>query len=122
VKGSIQTEHCSVDDRSKMTRSFPLLLIVVSMGCSKSAAFVGVEREDGGKSDGEKVDAQVIEVGKRRAVKGDINGDGFADFLVGAPNSSATLSQSGQAFVFLGGKNMLAQPPLIISTGAESTP
>jgi hypothetical protein len=79
-----------------MKRVLSLLVIVLSLGCDKSAA--------------------LVDAGQRRVAKGDINGDGFADFLIGAPNSSATLSQSGQAFVFLGGKDLLAQPLLTIGS------
>ncbi len=42
------------------------------------------------------------------AFAGDVNGDGFADLLVGAPES---ISKSGRAYLFLGGMNGMAVAP-----------
>src|SRR5260370_1338469 len=37
---------------------------------------------------------------------GDVNGDGFADYAVGAPNASAGGTNSGSAYVIFGGPNL----------------
>ena len=42
---------------------------------------------------------------------GDVNGDGYADFLVGAPGATNTFSQEGGAFLWLGHSNGPALAP-----------
>jgi hypothetical protein len=42
---------------------------------------------------------------------GDVNSDGFADVIVGAPNFDNGSSNEGRAFLFLGGPNGLAATP-----------
>lgn len=49
-------------------------------------------------------------VGQDLAINRDLDGDGYTDFLIGAPNSSAVLAQAGQAFVYLGGPTLPAHP------------
>ena len=49
---------------------------------------------------------------------GDINGDGIADLLIGAPY---LLSQAGQSYVVFGGKNVTSEFPTIVTTGTTGT-
>jgi hypothetical protein len=49
---------------------------------------------------------------------GDVNGDGFTDLLVGAPNATApSQHHSGAVFVFLGGYSFGASPVLDLTQG-----
>ncbi|MEP7126265.1 MAG: FG-GAP-like repeat-containing protein [Byssovorax sp.] len=48
---------------------------------------------------------------------GDVNGDGYADVLVGAP---AAAMGAGRAFLFLGGKSGLATTPIATLKGADT--
>jgi FG-GAP repeat/FG-GAP-like repeat/FlgD Ig-like domain len=50
-------------------------------------------------------------VGASVAVAGDVNGDGYSDLIVGAPNYSNGQSQEGEALLFLGGPNGYASTP-----------
>jgi len=45
----------------------------------------------------------------------DINGDGYADVIVGAPGNDATRTDAGRAYVFHGGAPADAEPDLILS-------
>jgi hypothetical protein len=49
-----------------------------------------------------KVDADMVSFGASVASAGDVNGDGFADLIVGAPQYNAGDPAEGAAFVFLG--------------------
>ncbi|MDI7267803.1 MAG: VCBS repeat-containing protein [Myxococcota bacterium] len=44
---------------------------------------------------------------------GDVNGDGFADVVVGAPNQDAGATNEGNAFVFMGSATGVAVPPAV---------
>ena len=46
------------------------------------------------------------------AAAGDVNGDGYADVIVGAHGYDAGLSNEGAAFVFYGGGNRTGRPVL----------
>jgi hypothetical protein len=48
-------------------------------------------------------DAPGDAAGQRVAGAGDVNGDGFADLVVGAPQNDAIFSNAGAAYVYLGG-------------------
>ena len=54
------------------------------------------------------------------AVAGDVNGDGFADLVVGAAYNSAGGAQAGRAYVFLGGAGSFDTTPDGILTGAAT--
>ncbi len=46
---------------------------------------------------------------------GDVNGDGYADVIVGAPYNDRSGSAAGAAFVFFGGIDMNASPDVILT-------
>jgi hypothetical protein len=48
----------------------------------------------------------------------DVNGDGYADVIVGAPGANAS---AGQAFLYLGGASGIASSPQILTapTGSD---
>jgi hypothetical protein len=48
---------------------------------------------------------------------GDVNGDGYADILVGAPGVDAGGNAKGQAFLYLGGSGGLSSSPAFTITG-----
>jgi len=54
---------------------------------------------------------------------GDVNGDGFADVLIGAeqanPNASNNLTGIGEAYLYLGGRGGLSTTPVFTATGAS---
>jgi FG-GAP repeat/FlgD Ig-like domain/FG-GAP-like repeat len=59
-------------------------------------------------------------LGKCVAPAGDVNGDGYADVIVGAPNaSSGGLTHNGRAYLFLGGPGGLAGSPAWMLDGTE---
>ena len=47
-----------------------------------------------------------VEFGRRAAGVGDVNGDGFDDFLVGAPDNDQGGSDAGKSYLFLGKANV----------------
>lgn len=53
-------------------------------------------------------------LGQAVAALGDLNGDGFGDFAIGAPTHDTSLSNAGQVRVFLGGSTLDAQADLLI--------
>ena len=55
--------------------------------------------------------------GRRVSSAGDINGDGFADVLIGAPQYSGTLTTQGAAYIHLGGPLGISATPLIRYVG-----
>ncbi|QLE44980.1 hypothetical protein FD723_30670 [Nostoc sp. C052] len=51
---------------------------------------------------------------------GDINGDGFADLIIGAPVADPNGNNSGQSYVLFGGKNIGSSTPTLTGTaGAD---
>ena len=54
-------------------------------------------------------------VGRSVATAGDVNGDGYADVVIGAPNY---LSATGQAHLYLGSADGLSSIPAFTATGA----
>jgi hypothetical protein len=60
--------------------------------------------------------ARYFVVGQDLALNRDLNGDGYADFLVGARYSSAKVEMAGQAFVYLGGPTLPSRPALVINS------
>jgi FG-GAP repeat/Secretion system C-terminal sorting domain len=52
------------------------------------------------------------------ASAGDVNGDGYSDIIVGAPQNSAGGSFVGRAYIYFGGPNMSTTPNVILTGGA----
>jgi len=50
-----------------------------------------------------------------RSLNADLNGDGYEDIVVAAPDSSAGAQQAGQVAVYLGGPTVSASPALVIT-------
>jgi len=57
--------------------------------------------------------------GQSIANAGDVNGDGYPDLIVGAPNSNAGGNHRGRAYVFYGGPGADGSPDLVL-TGENS--
>jgi hypothetical protein len=53
--------------------------------------------------------------GASLAAIGDADGDGFGDFLIGAPGNSAMGVASGRAYLFLGAMRFEESPPIVLS-------
>lgn len=58
--------------------------------------------------------------GRRVTSAGDINGDGYADVLIGAPQFSGTLTTQGAAYLYLGGPAGISATPFIRYVGSVS--
>lgn len=59
--------------------------------------------------------------GSAVASAGDVNRDGFADVLVGAPRYSGTLSNAGRVYLYLGGSNGLSRTPAWTADGPAAS-
>ena len=59
--------------------------------------------------------------GSRVATAGDVNGDGFADVIVGAPQFSGSHTAEGKAFVFLGSTTGLASTAAWTAEGDQAS-
>ncbi len=57
--------------------------------------------------------------GNSVASAGDVNADGFADVIVGAPGNDAGGAEAGRAYVYYGGRGADAQPDIVL-TGAAA--
>jgi FG-GAP repeat/FG-GAP-like repeat len=55
--------------------------------------------------------------GTATAAAGDVNGDGFADLIVGAPGAAA----AGRAYLYLGGPSGVAPSPIVLDAPAGAT-
>jgi hypothetical protein len=73
-----------------------------------------------GDSCGEWSATRIFVVGQERTLNRDINGDGYPDFLVGAPYSDAVVLRGGQASVFFGGTALPSRPALVLTGNVES--
>lgn len=51
---------------------------------------------------------------------GDVNGDGYGDVVVGAPQASAPAAAAGRAYVFFGGPTGLQSSPALVLSGTRS--
>ncbi|MFN8177215.1 MAG: FG-GAP-like repeat-containing protein [bacterium] len=67
--------------------------------------------------DGDQVDAAL---GYSLASAGDVNGDGYADVIVGAFFRDAPLTDEGSAFVYLGGPSGLSTTPVWVGKGNQA--
>jgi hypothetical protein len=63
---------------------------------------------------------QGAEFGFAVAGNGDVNGDGFADILIGAPHATLVNYRAGAAYLYYGGRGGLAQAPTWASGGRQS--
>jgi len=59
-------------------------------------------------------DPRCFVVGATKSLNRDLNGDGYPDFVVGAPNDSSGQTSAGKAYVYLGGPNLPTRPALVI--------
>ncbi len=57
--------------------------------------------------------------GLAASTAGDVNGDGYADVLVGAPNYEAGYAHEGAAFIYYGGPNGLSTSPARNTVGGQ---
>ena len=73
-----------------------------------------------GDSCGEWSVTRVFVVGQERTLNRDINGDGYADFLVGAKESNVVARYAGQASVFFGGATLPSRPAWVLTGNVES--
>jgi len=64
-------------------------------------------------------EAELDEFGSSVATAGDVNGDGYADVIVGAPNADAGGDMAGRAYVYYGGPHADAVADLTL-TGATA--
>ena len=63
-------------------------------------------------------DVPVDQLGHAVAVAGDVNGDGFGDFLVQTTGNNMSVgTQSGRVLLFFGGVNLKAQPDIKFAGG-----
>jgi hypothetical protein len=60
-------------------------------------------------------DQELTDFGNSVAGAGDVNGDGYADVIVGAPNYTTSAYQAGAAFLFLGGATGIASGTLVVA-------
>ena len=56
-----------------------------------------------------------IALGTTVAGGGDVNGDGYADLMAGAPFNSAAGAYAGRVYVFFGGPRITAAPDIVLS-------
>ena len=64
-------------------------------------------------------DLPLAELGASVSGAGDVDGDGFADVIVGAPGYDTPASRAGRAFVFHGGAAGLSPAPVWFSSGDD---
>jgi hypothetical protein len=50
---------------------------------------------------------------------GDVNGDGYDDLIIGAPDNSTNGAYAGAAFIYYGGKNFDSVPDVVLNDSAE---
>ncbi|MCC7141715.1 MAG: FG-GAP repeat protein, partial [Candidatus Eisenbacteria bacterium] len=58
--------------------------------------------------------------GRSVATAGDVNGDSFADFLIGAPNQDGAFTDAGRVHLYLGRAVVLPQDPVFTFDGPET--
>ena len=63
---------------------------------------------------------QGAEFGYAVAGSGDVNGDGFADVLIGAPHATLVNYRAGAAYLYYGGRGGLALTPAWVTGGRQS--
>ena len=73
-----------------------------------------------GDSCGEWSATRIFVVGHERTLNRDLNGDGYPDFVVGAPESNAAAESGGQVSVVLGGPRLPSEPSLVITSDVGS--
>lgn len=106
-----------IDESGLTTMSFtPAVALAVPSAAPRRQRYHWRVRACRGEDCGEWSAARYFVVGQDLALNRDLNGDGFADFLVGAPNSSVHLTQTGQAYVYLGGPTLPKHPALVINS------
>jgi hypothetical protein len=60
-----------------------------------------------------------VRFGYSVAGAGDVNGDGYADVIVGAPNNPAGAANAGRAYICFGGPRMDATPDVTLAGSAD---
>ena len=81
----------------------------------------------GGPGDGPDAEADAVFTGSSLERFGwsvatgvDVNGDGYDDLVVGAPENNAAGNQAGAAYIFLGGSASLNAPPADVTLLGET--
>jgi FG-GAP repeat/FG-GAP-like repeat len=78
---------------------------------------VGLSTSADWTADGQQIDAQF---GFSVATAGDVNGDGFSDVIIGAPNYDNGETDEGRAFVYYGSASSLSETPVWDTEGNQT--
>ena len=58
--------------------------------------------------------------GRSVSSAGDVNGDGFDDVIIGAPNNSVTVTNRGRAYIYFGGTIIDNSPDVLLTGGGAN--